>query len=229
VKALLITLVVLVGLAVVADRVAVRVADSQVASQVQQRGNLAGKPEVDITGFPFLTQAVAGTYDDVQISLTADDLGQPAGTSAHVALHGVHLPLSTVLSGSVSRIPVDRVDGTATLSYALLSQQIGHGTTLTWAGDALRLTTSVTILGQKVPLTAAGRVRLDGQEVVVDAEQASAAGLSLPSSLVTRASQALDLRYKVPALPFGLRLTAVRPTPDGVVVDVVATDAVLGG
>jgi LmeA-like phospholipid-binding len=229
VKALLITLVVLVGLALVADRVAVRVADSQVASQVQQRGKLAGEPEVDITGFPFLTQAVAGTYDDVKISLTAADLGQPTGTTADVSLHGVHLPLSDVLSRSVSKIPVDRVDGTATLSYALLSQQIGHGTTLSWAGDGLRLSTGVTILGQHVPLTAVGRLHLDGNQLVVDAEQASAAGVSVPSALVTRASSALDLRYRIPALPFGLRLTGVRPTPGGVVVDVVGTDTVLSG
>ena len=47
--------------------------------------------------------------------------------------------------------------------------------------------------------------------------------------LVTRAGQALDLRYRVPALPFGLHLTGVRPTPDGVVVDVAGTDTVLSG
>jgi hypothetical protein len=229
VKALVITLVVLVGLAVAADRVAVHVADSQVAAQMQQEGKLAGKPTVDIAGFPFLTQAVAGTYDDVQISLTAEDLGQPAGTGAQVALHGVHLPLSAVLSRSVSRIPVDRVDGTATLSYALLSQQIGHGTTLTYAADGLQLRTTATILGQSVPLTAVGRVSLDGDVLVVKAEQASAGGVDLPSALVTRAGSALGLRYRIPALPFGLVLTGVRPTPTGVVVDVHGTDTVLSG
>jgi hypothetical protein len=229
VKALLVTLVVLLGLAVAADRVAVNVAEGQVAQKLQERGKLAGRPSVDITGFPFLTQAAAGTYDDVRISLTAADLGQPAGTRADVDLRGVHLPLSTVLSGSVSRIPVDRVDGTATLTYPLLSQQIGHGTTLTWAGDGLRLSTTATILGQSVPLTAVGKLRLDGDELVVDAEQASAAGVQVPSALVSRASSALDLRYRIPALPFGLRLTTVRPTPDGVVVDVVGNDTVLSG
>jgi hypothetical protein len=228
VKALVITLVVLVGLAVAADRVAVHVADSQVAAQVQQQGKLPGEPTVDITGFPFLTQAVAGTYDDVHIAMNAEQLGQPAGTSAQVSLRGVHLPLSDVLSRKVSQIPVDHVDGTATLSYALVSAQIGHGTTLTYAGDGLRLTTTATILGQSVPLTAVGKVRLDGDALVVDAEQASAAGVKVPSALVGRASQALDLRYRIPALPFGLQLTGVHPTPDGVVVDVRGTGTVLG-
>jgi hypothetical protein len=229
VKALVITLVVLVGLALAADRVGVRVADSQVAAQVQQRENLAGKPQVDITGFPFLTQAVAGSYDDVRISLTAADLGQPPGTGADVDLRGVHLPLSSVLSGSVSRIPVDRIDGTATVSYALLSQQIGHGTTLSWAGNGLRLSTSVQVLGRTVPLTAVGRITLEDGSLVVHADQASAGGVPVPPALVSRAGSALDLRYRVPALPFGLRLTGVRPTADGVVVDVAGTNTVLSG
>ena len=89
--------------------------------ELAAKGGLAGTPEVDITGFPFLTQAVAGRYDDVRISLTADELGQPEGTRADVALRGVQVPLSSVLSGSVQEVPVDRIDGTATLSYELLA------------------------------------------------------------------------------------------------------------
>lgn len=226
-KGLIITLVVLIGLLVAADRIAVHVADAKVAEQVQQQGRLAGAPEVDITGFPFLTQAVGGVYDDVHITLTAADLGQPAGTTADVSLRGVHLPLSSALSGSVSRIPVDRVEGTATLSYALLSSQIGGDTTLQYAADGLRLTKTVSILGQSVPLTAVGRVGLQGDVLVITAEQASAAGVNIPSAVVSRASSALNLRYRIPALPFGLRLTGVRPTPGGVVVDVAGTDTVL--
>jgi hypothetical protein len=77
VKALLVTLVVLLGLLVVADRVAVNVAEDRVAQQVQSSGRLAGPPTVDIGGFPFLTQAVAGDYSDVRLQLSADDLAQP--------------------------------------------------------------------------------------------------------------------------------------------------------
>ena len=38
-----------------------------------------------------------------------------------------------------------------------------------------------------------------------------------------RAADLLDLRYAVPALPFGLQLTGVRPADDGVDVRVEAT------
>jgi hypothetical protein len=229
VRALLITLVVLLGLAVAADRIAVGVAEKRVGDELARRGGLSGSPAVDIRGFPFLTQAVAGNYQDVRISLTADELGQPAGTGADVALHGVHVPLSSVFSGSVDSVPVDRIDGTATLSYALLAAQLGGDTTLRREGDGLRITRTVEIAGYTLPLTAAGTVTLVGDELVVSVQQASGAGVDVPSFLVDRVVDLLDLRYTIPALPFGLQLTGVRPADDGVVVTVRATHAVLSG
>src|SRR3954466_11653079 len=202
-KALIVLLVVLLGLAVVADRVSLGVAERTVAERLAEAGNLSGAPEVDIRGFPFLTQAIGGRYDDVRISLTSAELGQPEGTRADIALHGVHVPLSDALSGSVQEVPVDRIDGTATLSYDLLSAQLGGDTTLRREGDGLRITKTVELLGQTIPLTATGTVTLDGNELVVDVEDASGAGVDVPEFLVSRVSDLLDVRYTVPALPFG--------------------------
>jgi hypothetical protein len=227
VKALLVVVVALLALAVVADRVAVGVAEERVAGELATKGGLQGTPTVDITGFPFLTQALAGRYDAVRISLTADQLGQPDGTRADVALHGVEVPLKAVLSGSVRQVPVERIDGTATLSYELLSAELGPGTTLTREGSGLRITRSVPLMGRDVPLTAVGSVVLDGNELVIDVEQATGAGVDLPGFLVEQASDLLDLRYEIPALPFGLQLTDVTPAADGVVVRVEARDTVL--
>jgi hypothetical protein len=141
----------------------------------------------------------------------------------------VHVPLSSVLSGSVSEVPVDRIDGTATLSYALLSAQLGGDTTLRAEGDGLRVTKTVELLGQSFPLTAVGTLTLDGDELVVDVAKASGVGVDIPGFLVTRVSDLLDLRYAVPALPFGLQLTGVAPAEDGVDVRVAAKDTVLSG
>ncbi len=226
-KGLLITLGVLVVLLVAADRVGVLVAEDQVAAQVAQRGQLAGEPDVDITGFPFLTQAVAGHYDDVRLSLTADDLGQPAGTTADISLQGVRLPLSDVLGGDVSQLPVDRVDGRASVPYALLAGQLGGDTTLAREDDGLRITKTVEVLGQTIPLTAAGQVALDGQDLVVTVESAAGAGIDIPDVLLQQAQDLLDFRYTLPALPFGLQLTGLQVADRGVDVTVAATDVVL--
>jgi hypothetical protein len=198
-----------------------------VAEQIAEKGALQGTPEVDIAGFPFLTQAVAGRYDDVRIGLTAAELGQPEGTRADLVLRGVEVPLSAAISGSVREVPVERIDGTATLSYELLSAQLGGDTTLHREGDGLRITKTVELLRQEIPLTATGTVTLDGNDLVVDVANATGAGVDIPDLLVDRVADLLDLRYAVPALPFGLTLTSVTPADDGVDVTVEATDTVL--
>ena len=225
-KVLAVLVLLLVGLALLLDRVAVGVAEGRVARQLVERGGLAGEPDVDIRGFPFLTQAFGGEYDDVRISLTAEELGRPEGTEADIVLRGVSLPLSTVLSGEVREVPVDRIDGTATLSYELLAGELGGDTTLRREGEGLRITRTVDVLGYSLPLTAAGTVGLDGDELVVDVAEASGAGVEIPGFLVGRVAEQLDLRYRLD-LPFGLRLTGVAPADDGVDVRVEAEDTVL--
>jgi hypothetical protein len=227
VKILLAVVGLLLALTVVADRVAVGFAEDEVAQQIADKGGLAGTPEVDITGFPFLTQAIGGRYDEVRISLTAEQLGQPEGTRADVVLRGVQVPLSSVLSGSVRQVPVERIDGTVTLSYALLSAQLGADTRLEREGDGLRITRTVEVLGHRLRLTATGQVLLHGDDLVVDVEHASGAGVDVPDWLLDRAVDLLEVRYTVPALPFGLRLTGVTPAEDGVDLHVEAVDTVL--
>ncbi len=227
-RALLVVLLLLGGLLLAADRGAEAFAEDRVAQLVAERGGLAGRPEVEIGGFPFLTQAVGGRYDDVRIGLTGADLGQPEGTRADVSLRGVQVALSDVLSGSVQQVPVERVDGTATLAYALLAAELGPGTTVTRNGDGLRVQRTVEVAGVSVPLTATGTVSLDGDTLVVDVEDASGAGVDVPDLLVDQVDDALDLRYPIPQLPFDLQVTGVAPADDGVRVQVEATDTVLG-
>ena len=225
-KVLAVLALILVALGVLLDRVAVGVAEGQVAGRLEARGELAGRPDVDIRGFPFLTQAFTGRYDEVRISLHEGDLAEPQGISGDVVLRGLRLPLSAVLAGEVREVPVERIDGTATLSYRMLAAEIGGDTTLQPEGDRLRITRTVEILGSSLPLTAVGTVSLDGDDLVVDVERASGAGVDLPGFLVARATDLLDLRYPV-QLPFGLRLTDVAPAPDGVDVRVEARETVL--
>ncbi len=224
---LVVIVAVLLGIGFLADRAVERWAEGYVADQLTEQAGLAGTPDVDVRGFPFLTQALDGRYEDVRISLTAEELGQPAGTDADIRLIGVHVPLSAVLSGDVLEVPVDRVEGTATLAYALLAAELGGDSTIGPDGDGLRVAKTVELLGYTLPLTASGTVGLDGDELVIDVEQATGAGVELPGFLVDEASDLLDLRYQVPALPFGLQLTRVTPAVDGVVVEVEADDTVL--
>ena len=225
----LVVLLVLAGLLVGADRVGEEIAEDQVARVVAERAGLAGAPDLEFEGFPFLTQVLSGRYEDVRIALTGADLGQPEGTRADVSLQGVRVALSDVLSGSVQEVPVERVDGTATLSYDLLAGQLGPGTTLTRDGNGLRVQRTVEVAGVSVPLAATGTVSLDGDTVVVDVDEASSAGVDVPGYLVDQVSDALDVQYRIPPLPLGLQVTGVEPADDGARVRVEAVDTVLRG
>jgi hypothetical protein len=164
----------------------------------------------------------------VRVSLTGADLGQPEGTRADVSLRGVQVALSDVLSGSVQQVPVEGVDGTVTLPYALLADELGPGTTVTRDGDGLRVERTVEVAGVSLPLTARATVSLDGDTLVFDVGDVSGAGVDVPPLLV-EVSDALDVRYRIPPLPFGLQVTGVEPADDGVRLRVEAVDTVLRG
>ncbi len=226
-RALVVVALLLLGLTVLLDRVAVGVAEDRVARELPSEVGLQGPPEVDIAGFPFLTQAVGGSYDDVRISLTATELGQPEGTRADLSLRGVHVPLSAALSGSLREVPVDRIEGTTTLPYDLLAAQLGADTEVAREGDRLRITRTVEVLGRQLPLTAVGRVELEDGDLVVDVQEVDGAGVEVPGFILDRAVDLLGLRYRVPTLPFGLQVTSVRPAAEGVDVGLEAVDTVL--
>ena len=120
-RALVVVLLLLLGLAVLADRVAVGIAEDRVADRARGEGRPAGHARRSTSpASPSSPRRWAAATTTSGSPLTAEELGQPAGTRADVALHGVQVPLSSVLSGSVQEVPVERIDGTATLSYELL-------------------------------------------------------------------------------------------------------------
>jgi hypothetical protein len=112
VKITIVVLIVLVGVLVAADYGLAAAAEYQVSQKMRTELNLADDPSVDIHGFPFITQALAGDYSDITINAT----GVPAKNTLRdlevdADLHNVRVKLSDLLSGNVSSVRVDEVDG----------------------------------------------------------------------------------------------------------------------
>ena len=59
--------VTVLALLVVADRVGASVAANVAERQLTKQAAFSQSPSVQINGFPFLTQAIRGRYDDVEI------------------------------------------------------------------------------------------------------------------------------------------------------------------
>ena len=109
-KGPIIALVIVVVLLVAADRIALLVAESQIADRVQKSQELSAHPHVSIKGFPFLTQVLGGRYHEVDVSVRNITRNNLTVDRLSVQAHGVSVPLSKVMSGSVSEVPVDRAE-----------------------------------------------------------------------------------------------------------------------
>ena len=227
-KGLLATVLVVAALLVGADRLALVIAEHQVASKLQSFGGLSTAPDVEIRGIPFLTQAVSGDYSDVEVSASGVTAGGARISSLAVALHGLHVPLSDAVSGSVQSVPVDRLTATVLLSYADLQAQLrDRGLSLSAAGDRLRVTGSVTVLGRTVSASALSTVRLRGTDVVVTATSFDVGNGAASRALSAALAGRFDFVARVGTLPYGLRATGVRVTPSGIQATAAASSVVL--
>ncbi len=112
VKVTIIVLIVFAGVLVAADYGLAAAAEYQVSKKMRSQLNLAADPSVNIHGFPFITQALSGDYQDITVNAT----GVPAKNTLRdlevdADLHDVRVKLSDLLSGNVSQVRVDEVDG----------------------------------------------------------------------------------------------------------------------
>ena len=95
--------VLLAGAAVGADWWARDTVEDQVAGAVTAEAvSVSGGPHVEITGFPFLTQLVAGSLDDVLLSASSATLGELTLTGADV--HAREVSTGTPYTARTARL-----------------------------------------------------------------------------------------------------------------------------
>ena len=116
-RRLLIPLVVLVGLFVVADRVALHFAERDVAKRLQADAHTSTTPGVSIHGFPFLTQLIAGKFGSVDIDMHGVDAGAVRISRLTVHVHDAHVSISDVIRQTSSQIHVQRATSQLLLTY----------------------------------------------------------------------------------------------------------------
>jgi hypothetical protein len=232
-RKLLIIFAVVIAILVVLDRVAVVVADGQIADRAQTSQGLSKKPNVSIKGFPFLTQVVRGHYG--QVDVTVHDFTQKGLTVDKLVVHahGVSVPLSKVLSGSVTEVPVDRADAQVTLSFANLNAYLKStlaGQTLTVSGQDGRVTLTGTLpFPPRLSLSAAAAVHVSGSAITFRPASVDAIVARIPGGQGLRGlvENFFTVRLPVTQLPFGIQLRKATVTRDAVVIDASASGLTL--
>jgi hypothetical protein len=218
-RILLVVAVVLGGLFVAADRIAVNVAESEAAEKIRSSQGLTGAPEVSIRGFPFLTQIARKKLDEVDVRL--DGVSTSAGgrtitvTEMTAQLHNVRL------AENFSSATADRASGRARISYADLSKAAGDGVTVSYGGEdeasqgRVKVTARFSFLGRTVERSVMSTVSVvDGDTVRLRAE--AIPGSEIPG-LEDQIRRMIDLDVPIDGLPEGLRLDTVEPAEDGVI------------
>lgn len=226
-RKVVLALLVLATLAGVGDRVAVRVAQGTLADRLQRSADLTSRPTVTIDGVPFLTQAVAGRYARIEVTATDLERGGVRVTSLRADVTGAQVPLGAVLRGEVSRIPVDGVTADALVTYADLAHSSGIvGLSVKAADGEVTVTGRVTVLGRTVTATAVSRVTLRGRSIAVTARSLKVLGSTSPA-LVNAVTGRLDLLVPVGTLPYGLTLTGLTVTQEGLLLQAESGPTVL--
>lgn len=196
---------------VLADRATAWVVEHRLAERLRCAAGLNTDPDVDLRGFPALTQVVAGHLTEIRA--TAADLPVRGMTVRRVTA----VATDVRLSGGV-RVGTATVD--ATVAYAGLGEDFAgrSGMRIVGADDASRLILegALPVRGVTMPVTVhADLAFADGRLAITPAEvELSSFGLRVPASRLPAAARQTRT-VALPALPGGLAYRSVRAAPDG--------------
>ncbi|MGW7412651.1 LmeA family phospholipid-binding protein [Streptomyces sp. NPDC054863] len=227
-RILLILLVVVGGIFVVADRFAVNYAEGEVAAKVRSSQGLSAEPQIDIKGFPFLTQVLGKKLD--QVDVTMDGVETSAqGRSLKVGRMTAELH-DVTLSSNFSSATAARATGTAVISYDDLTRAAGDkDVKLAFGGNGkVKVTGTVSVLGREIQRSVLSSVSLknSGKSVAVRADEVPGQGIPGLEGMIRKK---IDFERPIGGLPNGLVLDKITPVETGMEIGVTGTDVHLAG
>lgn len=204
-KRLVIGILVLAGLLVAADFGAAALAESAVSQEMRTQLGLVDDPSVQINGFPFLTQALAGRYSSVDVEASRISIGDLREVEVSATLNDVDAPLSMLLGSGPKSLLVNRAEGTVrigandierivpglerarieTLDEAALASTAADGGDAALAeidpDRAARFVGTYTVLGQTLEVAVIAELELaDGRAAIAPRDVRLADGTPLP-------------------------------------------------
>ncbi len=227
-KFLIVLLVLAVAGLIGADRFGKARAESEVARQVAAQYRLQEQPSVKIGGFPFLTQAINGRYE--RIDVVIGDYTQQGVTvqDVRIRLDNLKAPLSDLLNGDQSNVRAETATASAVIPYGVLQKAVAEKGVqkVSRKGEDVLLEGTFTFLGVSAPVGVTVSVEPTVKGIVITPQTAQASGIQVPLDLVKR-----DLTYTVPVtgLPMGSRITSVAPEDAGLRITGTAENIDLSG
>jgi hypothetical protein len=228
-RRLAISIVVVLGLLVAADRIALVITERLAATAFQNSQDLSQRPSVSVHGFPFLTQLAAEDFGDVQVQARGLTIEKNTRLALPVAQLDVTLHHLTIVDG-FSTVKVQSATATALVDYDDLSHtlgvQIGYGGQVDGVGR-VEASGTVTVAGQSVTArVTAGVAGSSARGLSFTDPQVVAGGVTIPPSLLGPLTGVFNRDIPFGTLPFGVRLDSMTATANGLVADLSARDLV---
>jgi hypothetical protein len=224
IKRLLVILLILLGLAALADRFVASAAGDGAAAEVR-RSSRADSADVKFHGFPFATQAIRGRFDRVDV--VARDVPESGLTLTRIdaTFTGVRLDLDKALAGEISGVPTDSASATVRVSYADLNAWLRQRGNLSvaWGATGAVVSGTINVRGVSLAARGVGSASVNDKGVVIRVTEASAAGVAVPKAALGLLSVQLNLSD----LPFGIKLTSAKADRDGLLIRGTATGIVI--
>ncbi|MGH3095268.1 MAG: LmeA family phospholipid-binding protein [Streptosporangiales bacterium] len=218
-------LAVLVLVLVGVDRGGDLVAEQQAAAGLA--ATFGSEPDVDIRGFPFLTQWASGRYDTIAVAGQSVLLGGTRAKNIHVTLRDVRTdPFLT--NGNVDSVHAGTASMAGTVPFDALPLPRGISAKRAGdTGDRMRLSGTVSILDQDVRISAVVTVSLQDGDARLKPQQVKVLG-PLPSVAATAlVRDHLGASVQLAGLPPGLTAASLSVTDTGVRVHAAGTDVTL--
>lgn len=230
-KKLVITLLVVLALLVGADFGARAIAESRAGEALAKEAGTTTAPNVDIIGFPFLTQAIGGEYGHITVSLVGTELAT-LPLSGVLDLYQVHFPLSDAMRGNTSNVTAERATMVARTPVSGLAEAIGKPDLELAAapGGAVRVSTSVTVGPATFQVAANATVTVSGNTLRVQVAAPQVGGLDvneLPAAVKAAAARALSFDLPLKGMPVKIETATVTVVGTEVVLSATGTDVEL--
>jgi hypothetical protein len=240
---LMVTVVVVVGLLVAADRISAYAAGKtiakQAAAEMKKRDITSAKaPTAKVGGVPFLTQVVSGVYQTVTIDVDRPKSGNVTLDHMTLVAKNVHAPVGTITSGN-GQVTADTVTGTATLGWDAIKSLVDltgvkgldvSQAKVTAVNDKVEVRAPFTGFGVTINLIATGTITVDAGVVSLKLEDVKTEQGNIPfADQIVAQMNALEPKIRVPALPYKLVINKVETSPSGAVITATASNVALAG
>lgn len=205
-------------------------AQALLARKIQTETAVSETPTVRVDGLFFLPQVIRGRYDTVHIGMVDLTAGPLRVASLNSDLHGVRLPFHDVLVGSANDILIDSASEQALITFDDLNAYLESTDRSVRVepsdGGNVRLTATVTVLGQEISASADAEISAADGAVAIRPTRLNT-NTDLDASSEALLGRRLTVVVPMDPLPFGQQINEIRTVDAGFIVDAGGSNIVI--